>query len=153
MLFKTTLIPLQDIESPSGKPSKRNMDWYKHNYMSIWQQVVRELEKQHPTLALCARGWKAEEILRSVIQNNLNSEQRKSRKATAGIEGLRGDVPILPNYPTPDSQMLSNANTPGPSNRTGTPPRLASKRARKESSAEKPKSKSEQVDIPPGIKT
>jgi hypothetical protein len=73
--------------------------FYKHQFPVQWDNAMRELEKMAPLLSLCASLWKADMVLRSVLQDKWLSEPLPSLAALHFIPSSRSATPSVSTLP------------------------------------------------------
>ncbi|KAF5309664.1 hypothetical protein D9611_014040 [Ephemerocybe angulata] len=109
-LCSSNLTPLKEPQSARrpGKPATRTMTWYKSHYRAIWNALLKELEKRHEVLRLCAGNWKAEHMISSHLNALASTAKRttptsrgkgkaRARAESLGTDSNKSDIEIEEN--------------------------------------------------------
>lgn len=101
------LSSMAHLSIPLNAPKHQTGLWWKTYRPDEWRAALHHMEVSHPVVTYCAYHWKAEEILRVVIQTRLDSE--RARKEPRQQERM---MEILPTSPMKESTTVNPPKRP-----------------------------------------
>ncbi|KAJ3508770.1 hypothetical protein NMY22_g16507 [Coprinellus aureogranulatus] len=82
VIFKANLLRL----TPKNATRPLTRTQLRSSHREAWFAVIRELEEQCPVVGLCARHWKAEQLLGQHINSLSNTTGRRVKRANAAAQ-------------------------------------------------------------------